>query len=69
MKAIIFKIHMCGMSNRTISHKIMIDKLFKTITKVLGLTDCLKNNVFTVRCRERKSVIPYCSIRRIILTI
>ena len=48
MKVIAFKIHMCGMSDRTISRKILIDKPFKTITKVLSLTYCLKNNISTV---------------------
>ena len=48
MKTIVFKIHMCGMSERTISRKIMIDKPFKTIAKTLNLSYCLKNSIFTV---------------------
>ncbi len=48
MKVIIFKIHMCGMSERTISRKIMIDKPFKTITKFLNLSYCSKNNISTI---------------------
>jgi hypothetical protein len=38
MKVIVFKIHICGMSDKTISRKILIDKPFKTITTVLRLT-------------------------------
>lgn len=48
MKAIIFKIHICGMSKRDISRKIMIDKPFKTITKFINLSYCLKNNISTI---------------------
>ena len=48
MKVIIFKIHMCSMSERTMSRKIMIDKPFKTITKFLNLSYCSKNNISTI---------------------
>ena len=48
MKVIVFKIHICGMSERTISSKIMIDKPFKTITKLLSLSYCSKNNISTI---------------------
>ena len=48
MKVMIFKIHMCGMSERTMSRKIMIDKPFKTITKFLNLSYCSKNNISTI---------------------
>lgn len=48
MKTVIFKIHICGMSSKTFSRKIMIYKPFKTITKSLRLAYCLQNNISTV---------------------
>ena len=47
MKIIIFKIHICGMSNRNISRKIMIYKPFKTITKFLCFNRCLQDHIPT----------------------
>ncbi len=48
MKVIIFKIHICGMSERDMSRKIMIDKPYKTITKFINMSYCLRNNIFTM---------------------
>lgn len=48
MKLIIFRIHICGMSMKTFSKKIMIDKPFKTITKVYTIKDCIERGIVTI---------------------
>lgn len=48
MKLIVFKIHLCGMSNKTLLPKLLIDKPFKRITKIFDLHLCKKKGVITV---------------------
>ena len=48
MKLIVFRIHICGMSAKTFSKKIMIDKPFKTITKVYTIENCIQRGIITI---------------------
>ena len=64
MKIIIFKIHICGMSNRNISRKIMIYKPYKTITKFLCFNRCWQEHISTA-----EDLISYIKNQQIIFLV
>lgn len=45
MKKIVFRIHLCGMSEKTFSKKIMIYKPFNTVKKVFSIKNCNDNGI------------------------
>lgn len=48
MKLLVLKIHICGMSSKNISHKILICKPFKTTTKLFNLSFCFRHKISTI---------------------
>ena len=48
MKLVIFRIHVCGMSMKRFSKKVMIDKPFKTITKIYSLKKCIDTGIVSI---------------------